>query len=256
MSWLGAHLGEGRFFSVGGVYIPNYGSYFGLASLDVNDLPVPKAWSLDVSRYLAPGVSAKIFDGTASDTPALVLSQLTELEAVDVRFVVTPAASRFFGGAAPYAEGSGSPTRTASCRSTRCRRHGPSTRQLAAAAVCSRAISARSSLDARPRRCWSAPSSTFPAGRRPSTGGRPRWLPRRTASTCRRCDCRQARAPSGSPMRRPISTWHLRSPAPGSLCCWRCRCGTVGGRTGGGSTGVPQDRRRRLHRRTRSGATS
>lgn len=63
VSYLQHHLGQYRFFSMGPL-APNYGSYFGLASVNTNDLPVPRAWVDYVAKNLDSNVEPTIFTGT------------------------------------------------------------------------------------------------------------------------------------------------------------------------------------------------
>jgi hypothetical protein len=110
VDYLASHLGNGRYFSLG-IYKPNYGSYFGIASLDVNDLPVPKLWETYVADELAPNAIPTVFDGeSAKDrhgpTEAQELIQnLAAFEAVDVRYVVVRSGNRLFGNGPTFADG-------------------------------------------------------------------------------------------------------------------------------------------------------
>lgn len=51
--YLQTHLGTSRFYTLGPI-APNYGSYWGIASVNVNDLPVPKKMSTFVFDELRP----------------------------------------------------------------------------------------------------------------------------------------------------------------------------------------------------------
>jgi hypothetical protein len=55
VTYLRQHLGEGRFFTLGPIQ-PDYGSYFGLASIAVDDFP-PKSYATFVHRRLDPVVA-------------------------------------------------------------------------------------------------------------------------------------------------------------------------------------------------------
>ncbi|HVA06981.1 MAG TPA: hypothetical protein VNG12_09605, partial [Acidimicrobiales bacterium] len=76
---------------------PNYGSYFGTAEANINDLPAPKAWVSYTQTHLDPNSPPGIFTGGAridpeGPTPAQELTaNLTNYEAVGVRFVVESA---------------------------------------------------------------------------------------------------------------------------------------------------------------------
>jgi hypothetical protein len=95
--FLAKHLQNGRFFSLG-TYLPNYGSYFGIASADSNDLPIPKLWASYVPAHLAASTEAKYFGSYAA--PALqadLQRNINAFEAIDVRYVVLPAGDELFG---------------------------------------------------------------------------------------------------------------------------------------------------------------
>ncbi|HEY8080559.1 MAG TPA: hypothetical protein VIE15_00610, partial [Acidimicrobiales bacterium] len=51
VSYLHSNLGTQRFYTVGPIS-PNYGSFYGVASLDAADLPIPKNWAHYVSTQL------------------------------------------------------------------------------------------------------------------------------------------------------------------------------------------------------------
>ena len=64
VAFLRRHLGkENRFFTLG-PFTPNYGSYFGLASLNAEDVPVPSIFSRYVHTRLDPGADATSFKGS------------------------------------------------------------------------------------------------------------------------------------------------------------------------------------------------
>ena len=56
VGFLQDHLGTNRFYTFGPIS-PNYGSYFGIASINVNDVPVPKIWA----RYIATKLDTNTF---------------------------------------------------------------------------------------------------------------------------------------------------------------------------------------------------
>jgi hypothetical protein len=107
-TFLADHLGIGRFASLD-AYLPNYGSYFGIASIDLRDDPVPKAWNEYVTTHLLPGVSSLGFDlepgfqlGSGSTTLVSyfareLVTDLPAYEAVDTRYVLLPARMYLFG---------------------------------------------------------------------------------------------------------------------------------------------------------------
>jgi hypothetical protein len=97
VAYLRRHLGESRFFTLGPIQ-PNYGSYFGLASLNVNDFP-PKAYADYVHTKLDPVVNPRLFVGTfggwrppGQPSPQVELMRhLSGYRAAGVRYVLTPA---------------------------------------------------------------------------------------------------------------------------------------------------------------------
>ena len=60
--FLRENLGTERFFSFGPI-TPNYGSYLGIAQLNVNDLPTPAAWDRFAARDLNPNSSPQLLTG-------------------------------------------------------------------------------------------------------------------------------------------------------------------------------------------------
>ena len=61
--FLQRHLGLSRFATLGPVQ-PNFGSFFGLAEINVNDLPVPKGTAHYIERSLDDNADPLIFTGT------------------------------------------------------------------------------------------------------------------------------------------------------------------------------------------------
>lgn len=62
--FLQKHLGAARFYTLGPIQ-PNYGSYFGIAQLNVNDLPVPQKLADFVTEQLRPAPRTPGSKGTA-----------------------------------------------------------------------------------------------------------------------------------------------------------------------------------------------
>lgn len=62
--FLQAHLGTSRFYTLGPIQ-PNYGSYWGIAQLNANDLPVPAKYARFVMDDLRPASGTPGSDGTA-----------------------------------------------------------------------------------------------------------------------------------------------------------------------------------------------
>lgn len=96
VAYLRAHLGHYRFYTLGPL-APDYGSYFGLASAAVNDLPTPKAWARYVTHHLDPNVDPINFTGTSQanpsgPTPAQELARhFTSYEQIGVKYLLVPA---------------------------------------------------------------------------------------------------------------------------------------------------------------------
>lgn len=96
IAFLKAHLGSYRLFSLGPL-LPNYGSYFDLASVNINDIPIPKKWADYITASLDGNVNPILFTGTttldsAGPSPAQeFVDHATNFEAVGVRYVLVPA---------------------------------------------------------------------------------------------------------------------------------------------------------------------
>lgn len=96
-AYLGRHLGDSRFFTLGPLQ-PNYGSYFALSELNLNDLP-PSAFSRYVHDRLDPIVQAGVFVGNSgggrppfAPTPEQeLLRNLAGYRDAAVSYVLTPA---------------------------------------------------------------------------------------------------------------------------------------------------------------------
>jgi Bacterial membrane protein YfhO len=94
--FLEANLGDGRFYTLGPI-MPDYGSYFGIASVNVNDIPVPKRWTTYITTRLDTNTIPIIFTGFSRLNPngptaaEELVSHLGSYEAVGVKYVVLPA---------------------------------------------------------------------------------------------------------------------------------------------------------------------
>jgi hypothetical protein len=94
--FLQRHIGLSRFATLGPIQ-PNFGSFFGLAEINVNDLPVPKDFTSYIQRSLDDNTDPLIFTGTTESDPAgpgpaqELTDHLAAYEAAGVKFVVTPA---------------------------------------------------------------------------------------------------------------------------------------------------------------------
>jgi len=92
--FLQANLGMQRFVTLGPVQ-PNYGSYFGIASINHNDLPIPRIWTDFVTRKLDANAPAILFTGSSRADPAgpssqdSLLMNLPNYLAIGTRYVLT-----------------------------------------------------------------------------------------------------------------------------------------------------------------------
>jgi hypothetical protein len=103
--YLQAHLGTGRFFTLGPIQ-PNYGSYFGIGQLNINDLPIPSVFEHYVRARLDQGVDPTLFVGNYGGNRApFVPSPQQELirnlggyRAAGVTYVLAPRGQRLPAG--------------------------------------------------------------------------------------------------------------------------------------------------------------
>ena len=89
VAYLRRHLDDGRFFTLGPI-APDYGSYFGLASVSVDDFP-PRAYAAFVHRRLDPVVGFTGFRPPGPSAAHELLRHLDGYRAAGVRYVLTPA---------------------------------------------------------------------------------------------------------------------------------------------------------------------
>lgn len=93
--FLQANLGMQRFVTLGPVQ-PNYGSYFGIASINHNDLPIPRAWTDFVTSKLDANAPPILFTGSSRADPAgpssqdSLLRNLPNYLAIGTRYVLAP----------------------------------------------------------------------------------------------------------------------------------------------------------------------
>jgi hypothetical protein len=93
VNYLQAHLGEGRFYTLGPI-MPNYGSYFGIAELGVDDFP-PKTYANYVRAHVDPGVAFTGF--RAKNQPSReweLIHHLGGYRFAGVQYVLTAPAQR------------------------------------------------------------------------------------------------------------------------------------------------------------------
>ena len=89
VAYLHRHLGQGRFYTLGPIS-PDYGSYFGLASVGVDDFP-PKDYAHYVHAHLDPIASFTGFPPRRRAVKSLLLRHLGGYRSAGVRYVLTPA---------------------------------------------------------------------------------------------------------------------------------------------------------------------
>jgi hypothetical protein len=91
--YLQDNLGLNRFATFGPI-APNYGSYFGIASINYNDLPAPSDWTTYINAHLdsnqapIPGVSR--IDPKGPSAPDSLISNMAAYQRIGVRYVVVP----------------------------------------------------------------------------------------------------------------------------------------------------------------------
>ncbi|SAK71610.1 Bacterial membrane protein YfhO [Caballeronia fortuita] len=93
--YLQKNLGMQRFVTLGPVQ-PNYGAYYGIASINHNDLPIPRAWTDYVERHLDSNAPPILFTGSSRQDPAgpsaadQLIANLDAYRRVGVRYVLAP----------------------------------------------------------------------------------------------------------------------------------------------------------------------
>jgi hypothetical protein len=95
--FLKANLGLHRFFTLGPI-APNFGAYFGIASINHNYLPVSQRWWDEIRSSLQPRQDDPVvFNGGNRASFETARDNVSELERLGVRYVITP------GLLSPYA---------------------------------------------------------------------------------------------------------------------------------------------------------
>ena len=100
-AFLERHLGNSRFFTLGPLQ-PNYGSYYGISSLNINDIPIPSSVSTYIHDHLDRYVNPTVFVGNYgggrplfAPSPAKELvANLAGYRAAGVAYVLAPAGQR------------------------------------------------------------------------------------------------------------------------------------------------------------------
>jgi hypothetical protein len=105
VTWLQEHLGSYRFVTLGPIQ-PDYGSYYGIAEANVNDLPFPKAWSTYIGTHLDTNAPPLTFNGdsrVSAEGPTAaqeLTAHVANYESVGIRYVVEKATGVDFQGQA------------------------------------------------------------------------------------------------------------------------------------------------------------
>jgi hypothetical protein len=96
VAYLQRHLGLARFATLGPIQ-PNYGSYWGLASVNENDLPLPRDWARYVHENLDSWVNPVVFIGVQAARPRGAMSPVDEVlthldgyQRAGVAYIVAP----------------------------------------------------------------------------------------------------------------------------------------------------------------------
>ena len=90
VAFLQKNIGLNRFFSIGPIS-PNYGSYFRVASINHNYLPLAERWQEYVTGSLDPGAVPNVFNGTtpkARDRLTALRDRVDAYEQIGVKYVV------------------------------------------------------------------------------------------------------------------------------------------------------------------------
>lgn len=93
--FLQTHLGSYRFASLGPI-APDYGSYFGLSEINVNDVPIPARFASFVSAHLDSNVNPLTFTGTDQATTIglsplqAFVTNIASYESAAVKYILIP----------------------------------------------------------------------------------------------------------------------------------------------------------------------
>ena len=102
-TYLASHAGLSRTYNMGRVLGPNYGSYFGIATIRAFDQPMPQNWSDYIAR-MDPRLNLWLANlGGLPSLADMLLSNLAAFEAAGTRYVLVEAA------ADPFADRAASP---------------------------------------------------------------------------------------------------------------------------------------------------
>lgn len=93
VTFLQNNLGDSRFYTLGAIQ-PNYGSYFGVAQLNINTFPSPNLWVHTVRQLDGTGASRFVLTGTRTTAPSSLSAftkNLALFEQVGVKYLVASA---------------------------------------------------------------------------------------------------------------------------------------------------------------------
>src|SRR5579885_1586477 len=110
VTFLRQHLGLQRMYTFLPI-APNYGSYFQIAEINHNAVPISAQWMKYVNEFIDPAVDAHVFTGylpgPLSAREDAFRNHLTGFENVAVKYVVTPPGENPFAVHVPMNESSG-----------------------------------------------------------------------------------------------------------------------------------------------------
>jgi hypothetical protein len=92
VTFLQSHVGTYRMFTLGPLQ-PNYNSYYGIPSINTDNLPLPKNWTNYISSSLDPNANVTSFAGVDPGTPGMLtpkgyfLTRIKAYENVGVKYV-------------------------------------------------------------------------------------------------------------------------------------------------------------------------
>lgn len=95
VEYLKQNLGENRFYTLGPIE-PNYGSFYGIKSLNQNDLPVPKIWAEYITKNLNTNTDPILFTGAFQldlkgvSPKEAFFANIKNYEYVGVKYLVAP----------------------------------------------------------------------------------------------------------------------------------------------------------------------
>lgn len=93
VTFLQDNLGTNRFYTLGPI-APNYGSYFNIAEINENDLPVSKLWANYIDKHLDPNTNPIVFTGYSENNPEITgfdefVSHEKNFEDIGTKYLVT-----------------------------------------------------------------------------------------------------------------------------------------------------------------------